>query len=146
MQDYLSTNKPVAFSIHPKQHNVKEKQWIKRDGGRWYTYLVPQAKRNQVSALSRSFSLQKKLLRSSSSPPKCHPLDIFLFLFFSDLPSQRSLLQPPLLPPFLPHSFCSHLFCHLFRPPPFLSHSLYNFKKWGWLLMATKDVTRGLLG
>ena len=25
---------------------------------------------------------------------------------FSDLPSQRSLLQPPFPPPFLPHSFC----------------------------------------
>ena len=45
--------------------------------------------------------------------------------FFLDLPSQRSLLQPPFsLPPFLPHSFCSHLSCHifgrhLFCPTPF---------------------------
>ena len=36
----------------------------------------------------------------------------------SDSPSQRSLLQPPFLPPFLSHSSCSHLFCHFF----FCSH------------------------
>ena len=53
--------KLVAFIIHPKQHNVKEEQRIVRDEGKLYTYLVPQAKRNQVSALSMSFSLQRLL-------------------------------------------------------------------------------------
>ena len=68
-----------------------------------------------------------------------YPPDFFSFSFLciSDLPSQWSLLQP--------HFFC-HLFCLASLQPPFLSHSFYSFKKRGWFLMATKDVTRGPLG
>ena len=45
------------------------------------------------------------------------------FLSISDLPSQRSLLQPPFLPPFSVLPPCSYLFCHLFGRHLYLSHS-----------------------
>ena len=186
MQDYLSTNKPVAFNIHPKQRNVKERQWIMRDEGKLYTYLDPQAKRNKFSVLSMNFSpYLPSLLKLCSLPfspktstlssPKLHSPHFFLFFFFffsslaplfffglvplNDLCRNHLFfaslfLQPPFLCFTLSaatfsvlHSFCSHLFStSLFLQPPFLSHSFCSFKKRGWFLLATKDVTRGPLG
>ena len=85
----------------------------------------------------------KKTLPRPRSPPRSffpHPLLVPLSFFCaSDLPSQRSLLQPPF---FLLNSFCSHFFV---CPTPFaatfflslslcshlLSHSFYGFKKRG---------------
>ena len=87
----------------------------------------------------------KKLLRS----PQCCLLLLLSqsshfssFLSISDLPSQRSLLQPPFLPPFFCLASLQLPFLPSFRSPPFLSHSFCSFK----ILMATKDATRGPLG
>ena len=90
MQDYLSTNKPLAFNIHPKQHNVKEKQWIMRDEGKLYTYLVPQAKRNRASALSRSFSIS--LTFGNGNSPRENPQQLYAppFLLKKSPPSPLS--------------------------------------------------------
>ena len=72
-------------------------------------------------------SLSLKTLRRTPLSPFFENLLFFFFVSppppdktssrFSDLPSQRSLPQPPfstlllLQPPFLFHSFCRHLFC-----------------------------------
>ena len=73
-----------------------------------------------------SSTLLSPPLRKNSSFPSETPLCFFFFSLFlfciSDLPSQRSLLQPP---------FCSHLFCLASLQPPFLSHSFCSFKKRG---------------
>ena len=88
-----------------------------------------------------------------------------LFLSVSVLPFRKPPLFPGFASPtisatttFSAHSFCNHLFCPTpyaatFRPvgPPsrkflHVSKSYCSFKKRGWFLMATKDVTRGPLG
>ena len=55
MQAYISTNKSVAFNIHPKQHYVKENQWITRDEGK--TVYIPGSlsNENQILAFSVNF-------------------------------------------------------------------------------------------
>ena len=124
-----------------------------------------------ASYCSSTNTLSLKTLRKT--PPFLHNALLFFFPFlFSHFPvyatllpsyspvSKHGLPQPLslLLHAFFPHhSFCSHLFFSLIHAPwrpagphsrKFLhvSKSYCNFKKRGWFLMATKDVTRGPLG
>ena len=179
MQACISTNKSVAFNIHPKQHYAMENQWIRRDEEK--TAYIPGSssqKENKSQPSQPSFPLlfrsKKPHLLSSlffngtasfrftPLSPFSHPRkNIFLsqkISFFQknkylplfricspfSLSSPRSLLQPPF---FLTHSFCSPLFLQLPAKSIFYVLKSYcNFKKRGWFLAATKDVTRGLLG
>ena len=166
MQAYISTSRLVAFNIHPKQHNVMENQRIMRDEEK--TVYIPsflQQKEKQASALPMSFppsltlgngsffwaktlynsslllllslSGSSLVLLSKKNPP---PATLPQLLFSLDFPPPSSLLQPPF--------FCwtpsavTFLSAFFFLQPPFLSASC-SFKKRGWFLMATKDVTRG---
>ena len=73
------------------------------------------------SSYTLSLKTPRKLLRSSDLPLLLFFENLLPFpssfssslLCISDLPFQWSLLQPP----FLPHSFCSHLFCPRDPPP-----------------------------
>ena len=67
-----------------------------------------------------------------------------LFRICSSFSLSLSLLQPPF---FLTHSFYNPLFLQLPAKSIFYMLKSYcSFKKRGWFLAATKDVTRGLLG
>ena len=103
--------------------------------------------------------LPEKLLYSSTIFLWCLLPQATLLPSYSPV-SKHGLPQPLslLLHAFFPHhSFCSHLFFSLIHAPwrlarplsrKFLhvSKSYCSFKKRGWFLMATKDVTRGPLG
>ena len=71
-QAYISTNRSVAFNIHPKQHYVMENQWIMRDEEKncVHTWFLKQ-KENR-SQLSQWVSLSKRL--PSKSARKSLPL------------------------------------------------------------------------
>ena len=162
MQAYISTSRPVAFNIHPRQHYVTENQRIMRD--KEETVYIPGSSSKYKTSLG---SLKEFLSagNSTQAPKKNSPKNSlknsspcslstvsffripFSFFFLSfcipDLPSQWSLLKPTLSATFFCYTPSAATFS---SAAPFSVQSFYSLKKQGWFLMATKDVTRGPLG